>query len=682
MAIIGAYTPQQMRDLIIKFYPGSYTPTTFGNVILNWESRISHSDTGDISAAITALGNGPYQDETYTYLKYCEEYIIGYSQYSVQILKGRCYYGGIRDLGASIDTFVKPVYSETKDLGAYIDRNFIEDLPAAMSGELPANLQAYLNVFSVDTYNLGALIHGFQEAYLPAYIRAMQITSLPASLTAVPPINLPAYLKVWPMKHLSASIYGWDTLDLTSYIYSIQKGDLPAVIGGEPAKNLGTILRGWVREATKDLGTYIRGFAYNDLLVIIRSTYLKNLSAYLYSVAPVDIQASIYGWDQSDLLATLIGVYGDYDLRASITSNNNYKDLIGILKPAIGTKIPFDLSAYIKGVGSGYLRAYINPVPSVNLQAYLNPMGQVADLAARIIPKVIRLTSVLSVITMEHMDLSAVVNPSCIWSESRNLTAYLRTVYKSDLGASLIGKKYGTQTVNLSAKVGYSDTYSFIDKLPINVSIATQSYRYIDILPLFIKIFTQQASLGASITGTYLYGDLLSSITGSYLAPHHFNNVKNKQKVSKLNNSGFEEWYEMVELSFKSIVDDYFYSSSGKSAWKVDRLDKWILDVRSYIPQNLKLNTKRRLHKLKYMYDLKRFGSVDEAVRYAIAFVTDYPEINLPAYIKPSGGFKNIQGILNVRRTERENYNLTSSIVGVSTGDIVIGLSNDGIDVI
>jgi len=87
-----------MRDLIIKiFILGATHQQLFGNVILNWESRTSHSDTGDISAAITALENGPYQDETYTYLKRCECYIVGYGVYGVQILKGRCYYGGIRD---------------------------------------------------------------------------------------------------------------------------------------------------------------------------------------------------------------------------------------------------------------------------------------------------------------------------------------------------------------------------------------------------------------------------------------------------------------------------------------------------------------------------------------------------------------------------------------------------------
>jgi len=682
MAIIGDYTPQQMRDLIIKFYPGSYTHQTFENVVLNWQTRASYSSTGNIGAAIVAVGNGPYQDEAYTYLKSCENYIIGYGQYGVQILKGRCYYGGIRDLNAYVGVWEKMVYSGTKDLGAIIGCVFVEDLPASIGIESPSDLQAYLNIFQTDTSDLSAFIHGFKEAYLPAYINCMRIFSLPALLTAVPPIDLPAYLKVWPMRQLPANVYGWDQLDLLANIYSIQKGDLPATIGGELAKDLGVILRGWVREATKDLGIYIRGFAYDDLPVTIRATYLKDLPAYLYSIAPVDITASIYGWDQLDLLAILVGVYGDYDLRASITPNNNYKNLIGILKPVAGHEIINYLPAYIKGVGSGYLRACIEANPVVNLGAYLNTIGQTANLAASIIPKVIRLTNVLSVITMEHMDLSAVINPSCIWSESRNLTAYLRTIYKSELGAVIIGEKYGTQSSNLFAKIGYADTHSFIDKLPININVATQSYRYIDILPLFISVFTHQNDLGASITGTYLYNDLSAYIVGSYLAPHHFYNVKNKQKVSKLNHSGVVEWFEMVELSFKSIVNDYFYSSSGKSAWKINRLDRWILNISSYIPQNLKLNTKRRLHKLKYMYDLKRFDSIDEAVRYAINFVTDYPEIDLTAYIKPSGGFRNIQGILNVRRIERENYNLTSSITGLPRGDVVVGFFDDGVSVI
>ena len=678
------YRPPNNLSIPFKFTQTGYQPPDWNAVPFAFTS--TQESLGNLRAAINVMTAEPenYQETTYTYLKYCEEYVIGYNQYGVQILKGKCHYGGVRDLGTSIAVWEKPIYSGTKDLFTRIKGVYSEtkDLSAAMSGEPPIDFQAYINVFQRTIKDLSASIHGFQKGDLYAYINTMQTTSLSASLTAVPPINLPAYLKVWPMKQLPASVHGWGALDLPAYLYSIQKRDLPATIGVVPPKDLGVTLRAWVREAIKDLGVYIRGFAYDDLPAIIRATYLKDLSAYIYGIPSVNLSASLYGWDIINLTAILNGVYSDSDLRATITATNNYKNLIGILKPRAATEVPHNLPAYIKGVSSSYLNAYLNPIPYINLMAYLNPSGQVADLHARIIPKKIRLTNVLSVITLEHKNLWAVINPSCIWSAARNLTAYIRTIYKSDLGAVLIGKKYDQKSVNLSARVGYTDTYAFIDKLPISVSIATQVYRYIDMLPLFISVFVEQVDLGSTITGTYRYGDLTAYINGYYIHPHHFDNVKNKQKVSKLGHSGMVEWFEMVELSFKSIVEDYFYSSAGASAWKVDRLDRWIVDISSYIPQDLKLNTKRRLHRLKYLYDLKRFASIDEAVRYAIDFVTDYPEVDLPAYLKPSGGFKNIRAILNARRTVQESNNLTSSIVGTPAGTAVVGYFDDGIDVI
>jgi hypothetical protein len=677
------YTPPNNLNIPFKFAQTGYQPPDWNAIAFEFKSK--REGLGNLRAAINVMTAEPenYQETTYTYLKYCEEYVIGYSQYGVQILKGKCYYGGVRDLGTSITVWKKPVYSGVKNLIAKAKGVYsgIKDLSADMSGELAIDIQAYVNTLQTTSYDLSASLHGYQVYDLPAYIRSMRTASLAAYLSAVPPVDLPAYLKVWPMKQLPGSIYGWDKLDLGGYTYAIQKGDLPAVIGAIPPKDLGLILRAWVREAVSNLGAYIDGLVYNDLPATVRATYLKDLPAYLGAEPAINLPGFIHGYDTIDLAAILNGVYGSYDLRAQITPTNNFKDLIGILKPRVATEVPHDLYAYIKGVGSSYLNAYINPTPYVNLMAYLNTSGQVADLSARIFPKKIRLTNILSVLTMEHMDLSAVINPSCIWSESRNLTGYVRVIYKSDLGAQIIGKKYAQTIANLTGTVGYADTYAFIDKLPISVSIATDVYRYIDMLPIFIRVFTEETNLTASITGTYLYGDLGASILGLYINPYHFENVKNRQKVSKLDHSGFVEWYEMVELSFKSIVEDYFYSSPGLSAWKVDRLDRWVLDVRSYIPQDLKLNTKRRLHRLKYISDIKRFSSVDEMMRYAIDFVTDYPEINLPAYVKPSGGFKNIQAILNVRRTTQESNNLTSSIVGTPTGTTVVGYY-DGIDVI
>lgn len=680
MAIVGDYTAQQMRNLVLKFYPGGYTPQTFGNVTLNWGLRTSHSDIGNLSAAITATGL--YQNTTYTYLKYCENYVVGYGIYGVQILKGRCYYGGIRDLAASYAIWTKPVYSETKDLGAYVGRVFGKDLPAFIGVETPADLQAYVNTFQTDTSDLPASIHGWQTSDLAGQINAMIAAALSAYIVAVPPVDLPAYIKPWPMKQLPADIYGWGQLDLPAALYAMQKGDLPAYIGTVPPKDLGAILKGWVREAIKNLPATITGFTYDDLPASIRATYLKDLPAFLGAVPVQNLPAFIRGWQEVDLPASLVGVYGEYDLRASINSTNNYKNLIAYIRATQATAVSKDLPASIQGWYMSDINAYINSTPSANLTAYLNAIGQTADLRATIIPKTIRLTSVLDVITMAHSDLSAVINPSCIWSEFRDLTAYARAVYKGDLSATLIGKRYATTEVNLGAKLGYADTYTFMDKLPISIQIATQSYRYIDKLPILIKIFGAEQDLTATITGTYLYNNLLASITAVYLEPHHFDNTKNKDRVYNRTYSGIQQTLELIELSFSSIVKEYFYSGSGTTAWKTDRADKWILDIASYIPQNLAINLERKLHKFRSLYDLSRYADIDEAVRLAIDYVTSYPYDDISAYINPHGGYLNLSAMVSGRGITSTNDNLQATITGQATGEVVVGLSDDGVEIL
>ncbi len=678
--IVGDYTAQQMRNLILKFYPGGYTPSTFGNVVLNWQTRASYSSTGNIGAAIVAVGNGPYQDEAYTYLKYCEEYVVGYSQYGVQILKGRCYYGGIRDLAASYIIWAKPVYSDTSNLAAQIGRVFIEDFPASINVETPADLLAYIKALTRLEKDLPVLIHGLDERFLPAQINAMIISSLPAIINPIPPVDLPAYIKTWPMKHLPANIYGWDELDLSAYLYAMQKGDLPAVINVVPPKDLGVILKGWVREATADLGAYILGLAYGDLPAIIRSTYLKDLPGYWYAVQPQDLPAYIRGWGEGNLTASLIGVYGAYDLRATIIATENYKNLIARIKAVIATDVPKDLPAIIRGWYAYDISAYIKAIMSVDLSAYINSIGQISDLSATIIPKTIRLTSVLDVITMNHLDLSAVINPYCMYTGFKNLSSYIRAIYKSDLWAVILGKKYATVEVNLSAKVGYADTYSFIDKLPISLYITADSYRYIDKLPLIIKIFNGMRSLSASILGTMMYSDLPVSITGDYLQPHDFENTKNKDRVYTRTYAGFFESLKLVEISFKSIVRDYFYSEAGATAWKVYRPDKWIVNIESYVPQNLAINVKRKLFRFKYLNDVSQYNSVDEAVRDVIDYVTGEIYNDISARITPHGGYLNLFARVAGRGVTSTNENLQANIVGEATGTVVVG-TGEGIEI-
>jgi len=720
---IDYYTTQDMRNLIFKFYPGTYTPQKFGDVSLNWMSRPVYSSVGNIQATITALDDGPYHNYTYTYLKYCTTYVVGYSAYGVQILKQQCVYGGVRDLSGfigmhppvDIPAFIWSIVPLHKDLSAFIDgyrpidlgayvNIFLSDYrdlsgfigmhpPADISAFIrviypphknlsafigmhpPADLLAYLNIFLSDYGDLPSSIYGWVEKDLPAYIRSMNYQGLPGIINPVPPSDLPAYLKAWPMAALPADIYGWDIKDLAARINAYEYKDLPVYIDMHPWVNLPVYpLRVWAREVPVDLPAFIRPFTYDDLSGILRATYLKHLSAYVHPVVPVNLGAALHGWDLINLSAFVDGVYSDYDLQAVINGVEYLRYLPAYIKAMLATRVPRDLSANVRGWFGRDITANISPIPSANLSAYLAAIGMVGNLSASIRPKVVRLTSIVSVSTMEHIDLSAIINPHCFYSEPRDLLAYIRCVHRRDLGATVLSKKYDTVAINLSASVGFASSYTFKDKLPITLNVSTDSYFYEDKFPIGLHIYDSEVNITAYIKATPRYRDLSAYIAAVGLEDYHFDVVKNKEKVYNLSYMGVFESFETVELSFKSIVEDYVYSDAGSAAWKKNRMDKWILGIQSFIPANTALGIKRKLHKFKSLYDLYRVESIDEAVRLAIEYVTSYPYVNFPASINGMGRYVDFPAMISARYIISTQGDLQASVAGLPEG-VVVGTS-------
>jgi hypothetical protein len=89
----------------------------------------------------------------------------------------------------------------------------------------------------------------------------------------------------------------------------------------------------------------------------------------------------------------------------------------------------------------------------------------------------------------------------------------------------------------------------------------------------------------------------------------------------------------VAEISFESIVHDYFYNSGDNEVYKIDRLEKWVTSVKSYIPFDKRLGIKRRFHKMTKLYDISKFDTLDAAMKFAIHYVTEYPEEDLGASI-------------------------------------------------
>jgi hypothetical protein len=517
----------------------------------------------------------------------------------------------------------------------------VDFLPASISRVFYKDLPAYIFAQPKEERDLGAFLRQMfaGQKNLPAFLNALTYENLPAEILPVPPKDLPGYLKVWPMEHLPGRIHGWQEADLGAFIDWNDMRQLPAQIGAHPPKDIWALIKGWVREATYDLGGIIRAFQYQGLGGIIRGTYLENLPAYLFCIEPANLNGFIHGWQEADLPASLVGVYGPYDLQAYINITGEPRDLPARVKAMKAVEVASDLTAYVNPATVLMQQADLASIIAAhvpgNLGATLIPSGAAQDLSAFIYPKMVFMTTALSVSTMEHSDLGAVINFICRGSGFKNLGASVEISYLKDLAAQITGKKIPMNQYNLGASVGYAANYVYTDRVPISLTVGT-GYRIEDKIPILLSIYKQQAYLSAAITGTYRYNDLGVTITPTWLEEYEFDNVKTRQIVYDLNHARQVNWYEVVDLYFKSIVSEYFYVGAQNKVYKSDRTARWILELTSYVPENVALNISRKLHRVKDIYDLTKFNNLDEAIRFAIHYVTSYDYGDLQCAITPT----------------------------------------------
>lgn len=592
--------------------------------------------SAQVKGAVTLVGSlSSSISGVYCHLLSPKKYLVGYEAGQPKFIIGRPRY---RCVGF-LPVYIKQIYYA--DLGATIGVKPLEerDLPAIINAVFKQGefgLRGIIRGWAAEYRDLLAVIHGVVYDNLAALINALTYKDLPANVYGIPPVDLPAYLKVWPQEDLPANLHGWEYKDLGASISWYEVRNLGSYIGISFPRNLRALIKGWVREAYSDLGAYIDGFTYEDLKAIIRATYLEDLPGYLYCIQPVDLNGLIHGWQESDLGVSIVGGYGPYDLHgymgahapgnlpATIIADGwtlpYYKNLRGLVYCASVLAQQSDLAAYI----AAHMPA--------DLSASLTATGGIGNLPAFIYPRTVYMTGIVSVATMEHSNLSAVINFICRSSGYLNLPAYIKCTYLDNLVASITGYKIPPYYANLNAKIGYASSYVFKDKLPITINIGS-GYQIEDKIPISLRIFKQQAHLGGYIVGEYRHSDMPATITATWLEEYSFDNTKSREIVYDLNHARQVNWYEVVEMYFKSMVPDYFYVGAGGSIYKTNRLDRWVLDISSYIPQGMALNIRRKLHRAKNLYDLTDFNTLDEAIRFAIDYVTSYNYGDLGAYL-------------------------------------------------
>lgn len=697
------YTPPQ-TNLPFTFSEGGYAKPVFGP--LNFNFRVVNPR--NLSAAVQVMQFAPYKEEAYTYTKECQTYTIGYGTGGVQILKTRCLYGGIRDLTASVSGYIKTY--QVKDLGAFGRGVVPQDLPAYLGADIPRDLAAIMGVRQTQIpRDLHASTYGWTEAYLaaiigeiesprdlhafmkvtshgeidlPASTHAWHIRYLKASLAAKPKFDLGgiispipagelwAYIRSFPQEDLPAHTRGWDARDLSATLGFVYTKNLPASISAatDKIKDIWAKVKGF-GEGYLDLSAVVQPYYISLLPAYVKAKYFNDISAYVFIIQPKYIRASMHGWAEAFLPASIVSTKWPWDLTASINAAGLYKDLQANISSLQGSNISRNLTAQTKSWLMDRLTANIYGTNAHVLYAYINCLGHSSDLHASIIPKVIRLTTVMDVITMTKKDLTATINYLCFGTGYSNLNSTLYVKYMKELSSYVRGMAI-PKTKELPAKVGYSDAYSVVDKLKLSINIYPTDYRVEDKIRLLFTLMASGSTLGAYIRGTLRYHTLTANITGRKLKPYVYDEIiKNRERAVSTTYNGVFKSFEVVEMAFKDMVEDYYYSSDGDYAWKTDRTEKWLLDVKSYIPADLSLGIKRKLHKATTLYDLRRFTSIDEALKYAIDYVTSYPVNNLPASLMASGGFRGLTSTITPRIPIRQKAGMSASLTAIGGSD-------------
>jgi len=545
---------------------------------------------------------------------------------------------------------LRPTFQQTANLQAAI--NVIGQSSADLSASISSNsLQSYdnLNAYikpTIQTYSdLVAAIRRFDQDDddLGGDIHGWAIKDLNAEIGAHPPANLQAILNVIEIRDLPATITGeffHGQYDLGAEVYKIyQRG----------SKNLIAILYGWQEF---DLAGYINPVYKYDLQALIQSTTTADLGGSLFTIQPVDIQGLIHGWAISDLPATLIGVYGLYDIQASISSIPG-QDLPAIITGWKGFQIPFDLPASLSSWAITDLGAIISLIEAVDLEASITAVGKLANLGATIIPKTILMKRALQISLLEHKDMKAVINFQCFGSAYSNLGASMYTIYISELKAFITGW-YGGGTADtirdLGAYINAEDYYvedkftvTFVPgvrkytQLNINFSV-NDVYKTFDTLPIIYGSFFG-ANLSATINGILTSYDLGATVTPvlqtNYTELPENVNPKSHEIVIDFNDRWRENWRRFVELMFQRGGAEpfhYFYVEGSGTIYRVDRERHWTIWADSYLNTEDDMVERRDIRQ-KYIFNMSNYSTVDEAVRDLIDRVSTYRRASLGASI-------------------------------------------------
>jgi len=646
-------------DIPFKFSSSGYSPPDFSAVNFSFAAN-------NVNLKSTIVGMDLQRD----YLKHCETYVLGFTQNNVQILRSNCIYGGIRDLAATLS-----IASHLNDLAAYIKQVYTGqiDVTKTIKGWAPQYIDFPIVVkgWTVATEDLAALIkQGYStETNILTYIKSFTEQQ----------VDLFNTVKGWRTGNVidiinTIRIWRKDTTNLSGYLKSFieQAADLPMdifKIWQTSQDSVDFLLHGWQEVQLQKL---LQPLHIVDLPVLVRSTYFMNIGAYLNTIQPVDIQASISAWDFNDLSISIKEISHPGDLNKYIYGIAP-KDLNISLYVRKGFEIISDLNARLTNLKVYDLVSYLNVMQYMDLNFMLASSRQVVDLIVKIYPKVINVKHRINISFLENRDLAAVINFPCFGSAFRDLSFMIAVNNNKDLRA-LIYAFDNSNVVDLSCSINASaylaqDTitvkYLHLEKPTTYTTLKYEKktvYQTSNII--LLAAFSNNRTyfdLGTSINGAFIQRDLPVFIRAYSNRHYPAVNVREKFMTLKLKNNK-EDFRRYAELTFNSYAKSYSYFSRNKQAYRDFSGDHWVIRVEGHKLLPVGKGYEKTKVKRKYIFNLKAYESIDAAIKDMVDRVTQLKILDLPMSIE---GTNDRCSNLNMRISIKRIYKTNRVLRGV-----------------
>lgn len=654
------YIPPKYNSVFFKFDNFGYVKPKFNDVDFSFDPRMR-----DLKSTIT--GNTFQTD----YLKSCDTKVVGYGTGEIQLFRDNCVYGGIRDLHVLIFTsnyidfggYLKVNQAGQKDVGLTLKPWYSElsyDIKSSIKSwnrDIQKDLQIYVKQTYTDTTNLYKYLNVFQtsQSNLNNSIKGWSVGNIKDILTAI-----------------QASSPG--TLDIYSYIKStIQTSfDLPTnifKIWQHNTANLLYNLHGWQET---NLNETIQALHISDLFSTVRATYIRNISAFLYAIQPVNLNASLMGWATTNLGSSLITTKYGGDLNFSLFSIAPI-DLPINLVAKKGISIVKDLGFSMTNFYEKDLHGLLNIMYYKDLNVYLSSSRQIIDLQIKIYPKIIFVRHNINLSFLENRDLACIVNFPCFNSSFRDIGASMVVQYRKDLGASV----WGTDGSNIKDLRCSINSYAYVTTNLINIdyinlvppnSNTTITYKKSNIFSInTLNILGNLVTKGYSDLKTNIIGDYAQKDLGVYIRAYsnrHYTegNSINNFITLKLNNNE-EEFRKYVTLSFSAYANKYYYFSGNQRVYREFREDHWVVFVEGYrsAPENYGFDKIKVMKK--YIFSLRNYNSIDEAIRDMIDRVTNLKYSDLNSFINAtSGNYDDLSVVIKPCKIFKTTRNLKARI--------------------